>query len=394
MAINKRIGKDGKVTGYTVQVSIPNPAGGRGSRHAIGTYRTRRLADAAERKALDAIAAGTFTLEPPTPPKVTTVAEAVNVWFTTKRNSIQPNSAIGYESAIRLHILPASGALDVSALTHDDVQRQVNAWSDAGMGARLLQRCVMILRAALARQVKYGAIPHNPAEGIEKPSARTRKAFTVWSGLQIDAFLSEAAKDERLTPVWYLTLMEGMRRGEALGLRWQDLHWSDDESSCTAIITQTVVPDLANGGAAMIQPRAKTRSSQRSVQLTAPTVAVLKAHRDRQAFQLRALADVWGDHDLICTTSIGTPVTPSSLKRDLRVLMVRAGVPAVTTHGLRHLAATIMLRAGVSPALVALKLGHADIGTTVDRYGHLAVTDQAAANAALEAAARGSGTMG
>lgn len=387
MAINKRTGKDGKVSGYTVQVSVPNPAGGRGPRHAIGTYRTRRLAEAAERKALDAIAAGTFTLEPSAPPKVTTVAEAVHVWFTTKRNSIQPNSATGYESAIRLHINAALGDRDIATMTHDDLQRQVNAWRDAGMGARLLQRCVMILRAALARQVKIGAIPHNPAQGIEKPSARSRKAFTVWSGAQIDAFLSEAAKDERLAPVWHLTLMEGMRRGEALGLRWQDLHWYADESGCTAIITQTVVPDLANGGAAMIQARAKTRSSQRSVQLTAPTVTVLKAHRDRQAFRHRALADVWGDHDLICTTSIGTPITPSSIKRDLRALMARAGVPPVTTHGLRHLSASIMLKAGVSPALVALKLGHADIGTTVDRYGHLAVTDQAAANAALEAAA-------
>ena len=185
-----------------------------------------------------------------------------------------------------------------------------------------------------------------------------------------------------------------MRRGEALGLRWSDLVWSTDESACTAVITQTNVPDLANGGAALIQPRAKTRSSQRSVQLTTSTAAVLRAHRDRQRFQRTSLADVWGGHDLICTTSIGTPITPSTIKRDQAALIARAGVPPLTTHGLRHMAATITLRAGVSPALVALKLGHADIGTTVDRYGHLVVTDQAAANAALEAAVRGSGKTG
>ncbi len=394
MAINKRTGKDGKVSGYTVQVSLPNPAGGRGKRHTVGTFRTHKQAKAAERKAMDAIEAGTFDPIPPAPPMTTTVAEAVGVWFTTKRATIQRNSATGYESAIRLHILPALGNVDVTALTHDDVQRQANAWRDAGMGARLIHRCVMILRAALARQLKNGTIPHNPADGIEKPSARGRKPFAVWNGVQIDAFLVEAARDERLAPFWYLTLVEGMRRGEALGLRWCDLVWSADETVCTAVITQTNVPDLANGGAALIQPRAKTRSSQRSVQLTASTVAVLKTHRDRQRFQRTPLADVWGDHDLICTTLIGTPVTPSTIKRDLATLIVRAAVPPVTTHGLRHMAATIMLRAGVSPALVALKLGHADIGTTVDRYGHLVVTDQAAANAALEAAARGSGLTG
>jgi len=394
LAINRRTGNDGKVIGYTVQVSVPNPAGGRGRRYTLGTFRTHKQAKAAERKAMDAIEAGTFDPNPPAPPKTTSMADAVGVWFATKRATIQPNSATGYESAIRLHVLPALGHVDVTALTHDDVQRQANAWRDAGMGARLIHRCVMILRAALARQLKNGTIPHNPADGIEKPSARGRKLFTVWSGAQIDAFLIEATRDERLAAFWYLTFAEGMRRGEALGLRWSDLVWSADESACTAVITQTNVPDLANGGAALIQPRAKTRSSQRSVLLTTSTVAVLRAHRDRQRFQRTSLADVWGGHDLICTTSIGTPITPSTVKRDLAALIARADVPPLTTHGLRHMAATIMLRAGVSPALVALKLGHADFGTTVDRYGHLVVMDQAAANAALEAAVRGIGKTG
>ncbi len=118
---------------------------------------------------------------------------------------------------------------------------------------------------------------------------------------------------------------------------------------------------------------------------TAPKAAILKAHRDRQAFERRELADIWPDNDLIVTTAIGTPYAPSSVKRDLETLCDRAGVPLATTHGLHHQATTVMLQAGVSPALVALKLAHADIGTIVDRYGHLSVGDQTAANAAMEA---------
>lgn len=383
MAVSKRTTKDGKAT-YTVQATVPNPAGGRGQRVTIGTYRTMKQARAAERKAQDDIAAGIFTLTPPEPPKVTSVADAVDIWFQTKRGSITANSATGYESAIRLHIVPALGSGDVAALTHDDVQGQVNAWRDVEMGPRLLQRCVMILRAALARHVKIGTIPYNPADGIEKPSARTRKHFTIWTPEQTIVFLREAERD-RLAPFWFLALLEGLRRGEALGLRWRDIGWNADETRAVATIMQTVVPDLANGGAAMIQPRAKTKGSQRTIALTAPTVSALKAHRDRQAFERRKLADIWPDHDLIVTTSIGTAVTPSSIKRHLSALCTRAGVPPVTTHGLRHQAATVMLQAGISPALVALKLGHADIGTTVDRYGHLSVGDQTAANAAMEA---------
>lgn len=138
----------------------------------------------------------------------------------------------------------------------------------------------------------------------------------------------------------------------------------------------------------MVQQNAKTKSSQRSVQLTSSTIATLKSHRDRQRFHRQKLSDMWGDHDLICITSIGTPITPSSTKLDLETLIKAARVPETTTHGLRHIAATFMLRAGVSPALVALKLGQSDIRITVDGYGHLVVNDQAAVNSALEAVMR------
>jgi len=195
MAISKR------KNGYTVTVSVPNPAGGRGTRHTLGTWRLRKDAESAERKAKDEIQRGTFTPDPPPPPaKTPTVAEAVDVWLQTKRLSVQDNSATGYESAMRLHVLPALGSIDVTRLTHDGIQRQVNAWRDSGMGARLLHRCVMVLRAALARQVKNGTIPFNPADGLEKPSARTRKSFTIWNDAQRGAFLDESVRD-RLAPI-------------------------------------------------------------------------------------------------------------------------------------------------------------------------------------------------
>ena len=387
MAISKRT-KAGRTVGWQVAVVVPNPSGGRGKRFVLGTYRTKGIAEQKEREAKDQIARGTFV--PPVvaraaePPKVTTVASAVTIWFDTKRGSITANSAVGYESAIRLHILPALGGRDVTELTHDDVQRQVNVWRDSGMGARLLARCAMILKAAMQRQVNAGVIPHNPVDGVEKPSARTRKPLTVWSDAQIDRFLI-AAEADRLAAFWFLTLAEGMRRGEALGLRWSDLTWGENEMTCVATVRRTIVPDLSKGGAALVQDRTKTAGSSRSLLLTADTLRVLKAHRDRQMFERATLGDAWSAGDAIVTTTIGTIVTPSSIKRDLKRLIVNAGVPPLTTHGLRHCAAAVLLRNGISPALVAQRLGHSDIGTTVDRYGHLAVGDQGAAVAAMEA---------
>lgn len=360
-----------------------------GKRYTVGTYPTKAKAKKAEREARNQIDNGTFDPNPPAPkpePRIITVRDAMATWLDTKRGSIQPNSAVLYESAMRLHIFPAMGDRDTATLTHDEIQRQVNRWRDDGMGSRLIDRCVVILRSALARQVRIGGLPFNPAEGIIKPTVRTEKAMPAWTDEQYRAFQRVALADERYAPFWALTLLEGMRRGEALGLRWSDLHWNAGETECVAVVNQTIVQDLGNRGAALVQDRAKTTASRRSVQLTHSTIEAIRAHRDRQRFERQRLNDLWGDHDLIVTTGIGTPVNPSTIGRSLKRLIASAGVPPVSVHGLRHMAITVMLRRGVSPALVAAKAGHTDISTTTTLYGHLVTSDQAAANAAIEAA--------
>lgn len=383
MAVNKRTTKDGKST-YTVQVMIPNPAGGRGTRHTVGTYRTMKQARVAERKAQDGIAAGTFTVEPPPAPRVWTVAQVVSGWLAGRKPHVSSNTISTYESAYRLHLEGAIGGRDVTTMTRADVKELVRGWEGAGMGAQLQNRSILVLRCALDEAVEDGILTANPATGVRLPSPKKRRDLPVWTSAHLRAFLT-SADDDQLGVFWYLTVLEGFRRGEGLGLRWGDLHWSADESSCTATIVQTTVAEMANGGAALVQGRAKTRGSQRTVTLTTATVDALKRHRDRQAFERRKLVDVWGTHDLIVTNEIGGVVRPDAVSRHRVVVMAAAGVPIIGTHDLRHLAATTMLRAGISPAIVAAKIGHTDISLTVGTYGHLVPEDQAEANAAVEA---------
>lgn len=386
MAINKRKDRNGRLIGFTVVVGVPDPRTGKTVRRSIGTFMRRKEADAAERRAKIAIDAGTFQLEEAEPPRVVTVADACTVWLDTKRLQLRANSISGYEVAITHHLHPELGDRDVTSITYDDVQSLVNRWHNDGKGAQTISRAVMILRGALDRQVRAGVIVANAAAGVVKPSPKSRKELQTWSDEETGRFLAVAAAD-RLAPVWYLALLEGMRRGEALGLRWSDLRWSEEERTCIATISRTVVPDNAHGGAVLVQEgQAKTRTSRRSVMLTAPTVAVLKDHRDRQRLERQHLGNVWSAGDAILTTTAGTIPNPTTIKTRLRDLLVAAKVPEVTTHQLRHMAATRMLRAGISPALVAQKLGHSDIGTTVGTYGHLVAEDQVAANRAIEVA--------
>ncbi|MGC4191947.1 MAG: site-specific integrase [Thermomicrobiales bacterium] len=374
-----------RVTGYTATVNVPNPTGkGRGTRYTIGTFRTQKAAERNEQRAQDEVDAGTFVPPHERQPKAAplTVADAVATWFALKKREITANSAAGYQTAIDKHLIPALGDRPVADLTHDAIQNIVNGWQDEGKGAQTVARCILVLRSALARQVHQGVLPYNPASDIVKESPKKRRELTLWTPEQMRAFLAKAEADP-LGPFWWLTLLEGFRRGEALGLRWSDLQWSADESTAVAFVRQTVVPDLGNGGKAMVQPRAKTKASERAVDLNPVTVRALKAHRDRQKFQRQQMGDLWQDHGLIITNPLGGPLNPSNVKAHRQRLIQAAGVPRLTTHDLRHVAATLMLAAGTSPALVSRKIGHSSIQTTVDTYGHISVSDQAAANAAV-----------
>lgn len=380
--IIKRKRKDGS-TAYQVRVDVRDRSTGTVNRKTVGTYRLREAARRAERKALDAIEAGSFTLLPPPAPRVWTVANVVEMWLVSRKVHVTANTFAGYESAWRLHVREAVGAREIATLTRPDVKELVRRWQDSGTGAQLQNRALLVLRCALEEAVEDGIVAANPATGIKLPSPKSRRDLPVWTPSHLRAFL-DAGERDCLGVFWYLTSLEGFRRAEALGLRWSDLHWNADETSCTATIVQTLISDQAYGGAPLIQSRAKTKGSQRTVMLTTPTVAALLRHRDRQAFRHRELADVEIDIDLVVVNELGNMVRPDAVDRHRAAVMADAGVPAIRTHDLRHLAATTMLRAGTPLAIVAQKLGHTDTSTTFGTYGHLVPEDQAAANAAVE----------
>jgi integrase len=167
--------------------------------------------------------------------------------------------------------------------------------------------------------------------------------------------------------MWFFLAVEGMRRGEALGLRWSDVNWERG----TVHIAQSVVPDRNAKGKAVIQPRAKTAAGSRTVRLTPETLAVLESHRDRQRFIRLAAGGAWQDHDLIICTSIGTPINPNNVTRSYNRLIILAGVPRIRVHDMRHTAATLLLRDGNHAKLVSERLGHANIGITLDTYSHV-----------------------
>jgi integrase len=310
-------------------------------------------------------------------PSKATMTELLDSWLQSKKGSVSPNSYRDYEIAIRRHIKPAVGHVHVGQLTAAGLQDTYDTWRVAGMSARMIHRCHLVLNQALSRSVRVGLALHNPASFVSRPSIE-QKSMQVWDSSELAQFL-DAAENDALAPLWHLLALEGMRRGEALGLRWADINWERG----AAHISQTVVPDKNDRGRATIVPRTKTRAGARSVRLSRQTLDALKAHRTTQQLLRAKAVERWQDHDLIVCTSQGTPVNPNNVSRGFQRLVVEAGLKSIRVHDLRHSAATMLLRAGIPAKIVSERLGHAGIGITLDLYSHVTPDMQDAAAEAV-----------
>ena len=266
-------------------------------------------------------------------------------------------------------------------LTPARVQAQYGQWREARYGRAHDADCHLRLSQALDQAVRFQLVASNVCKQVTPPRSTAGRP-DVWSSEEATRFL-EVAKDDPLSPLWHLLLLEGMRRGEALGLRWSDMNWERG----TAHISQSVRAGVAKGEA-VIQPRTKTAAGARTVRLTSRTIAVLKHHRAAQA-ERRLAAPEWVDHDLILTTGKGTPINPANVRKHFDALVTRAGVRRITPHGLRHTHATMLLRQGVPAKIVSERLGHANIGVTLDTYSHVLPDMQDSAAEAMDAIVQG-----
>ena len=194
-------------------------------------------------------------------------------------------------------------------------------------------------RAALAEAVDEGLIARSPAAHVGLPRSVAKpvkeKEALVWDEAQVDRFL-EVTAAHRWYVAFRLGVLLGLRRSEVLALRWDDF----DPAAKTLRIDESLVP--LNNGAAL--SNAKNERSRRLVPLDDGTLHALKQRRVAQNLERLAAGAEWTDHDLVITTRNGNYVLPRAYDRSLAIVVQRTGLPNLTSHGLRHTAATHMVR--------------------------------------------------
>jgi integrase len=356
---------------WTIVLDVgPDPATGKRRQKSKGGFRTRKAAEAGLRELTAAVDSGRYVER-----STTSVGDYLDEWLDVVRPRLRPTSWNSYRMAVE-RIKRRVGAVALQSLTPLDIESLYKELlSTGGAGGRPLspktvRNTHIALRKALADAERL--VVRNAA-GAAKPPVPSKREHTTWSAEELARFLG-SLEGERLAAAFVLLATTGMRRGEALGLRWSGV----DLKAGRLSIVQTVT--TVNDKIVIAPP--KTARSRRSVSLDPETVAALRDHRRKQNEERLRAGELWsGEGDFVFTDEIGQPTHPSALSRLFASSMRRAGLPVIRLHDLRHTYATVALGAGVHPKIVSERLGHATTAVTLDLYSHVTPTIDAEATA-------------
>ena len=350
--------------------------------HVYSTTRREALAQLTEKIA-------TSNRGVPAPSAQGSVSAFLTYWLEgVAIHRLRENTHTRYTAVVRLYVIPGLGKKKLAKLTAKDVR----TWLDRlrttcqcctrGLDtARDQPQCCAIgkcchkrlspltlayvhsvLKSALEHAVREEEIPRNVARNVRMGTPRPRR-FEPLTAEEARAFLT-ATNGHRLSALFELALRTGLRKGELLGLRWEDL----DLTGGTASIRRTLQRTNSAGLTAL---PTKTHTSERRIALPTECLHSLEQHRERQTREGEAAGASWKASGYVFTRPYGSPIESATLTRHFNALLRRAALRRIRFHDLRHSAATLLLEQGVELVVIKELLGHAHIGVTATVYAHV-----------------------
>jgi len=290
------------------------------------------------------------------------LSDLLDRWLAHKASEIQPGTLAGYEYAVR-HIKVGLGSVELEEIQPEAIDLFLRSKLKE-ISPRYVKLLRTVLSMSLDQAVRWKLLTSNPARysaSIKQSQAKGRSL----SPDQAKALLA-ACEDDRLRALWILTLGTGLRRGEALGLEWEDY----DERARTLSVTKARKKE----GSKVVLGSLKTDSSRRVIPVPSFVCTALDRHRDEQVAEkehLESLGVQWKEPTAMFATPWGHWLDPDGTSKAFKRLALKAGLGDWHMHELRHSAASLMLAQGVRLEEVSEIIGHASIRVTKDVYGHL-----------------------
>jgi len=338
-----------------------------------------------------------------------TVADLTESWLEFIETQVKPSTAHSYQMYCAAYIVPRLGSVRLQDLSpeaieafYHDLLENGRVKGEGGLKARSVRHCAAALHALLAYGVRKRLLQLNPADLAEPPALKDKPEMQSFTMGQRRAFL-EATRDDRQHCLWVLLSTMGMRRGEALGLKWEDVRfWTEvlrdgagqprlDDGGREITVERGSVTIRRNRvvvGGATIEGLPKTGKA-RVVPLTASCIAALREQAALQARDAEQWKNAWQDTGYLFTNESGQPVHPQRVTRHFLEAIERAAVPKIRLHDLRHTAATLARQAGVPIEVISQWLGHSTTAMTFNIYSHVMPEMQDDALDRVEAAMSG-----
>lgn len=298
-----------------------------------------------------------------------TVTEWMEEWLSLYLPNIEETTRVGYKTKIKCYIIPAIGHIQIGSLRAEHVQKMVNDMMARNLSPKNIRDAYNNINAAMKKAVVLRYIAYNPCEGVVLPKLKKYRA-QVYDQKLIHQLLDMTKGTDLYLPV-FLCVTVGLRRGEMLALRWDDIDFSNK--------LLKVRHNMVRGEKGYIIKAPKSEAGIRDIAIGEEVLDELRQARTQYMMDAFTYGTGFQNLGFVVRQADGSPYKPDSMTQKWERFLEESGLPKIRLHDLRHSNATALIQAGVNPRVVQQRLGHSDVSITLNTYTHVLPEMDAAA---------------
>ena len=345
---------------YRAQVTIPSTSGNKPHRETR-SFSTKRKAEEWMRQSIYDIDSGLSAEN-----HNITLDEYHKKWVSIKQMKVRVRTLDDYQRLCRLYIVPYFGSKSMRSIKTADVNSFYVSLSSRGTGVPTIDYVHRVLRTIFSDAIREGVVSFNPCVYASRPRVKKSRNVEVMSESEVISFLN-LADETSFGMLLRTAVMTGMRLGELLGLTWRDVNFAEGK-----ILVNKQIPTRHVKGVPRVATPTKTDAGNRILPVGKVLLQNLQRHYELQRAHITFKGSSWKDQNLVFPSNIGTPLQAGYPEKTCKLIFTEIRLDdSFTLHNLRHTAASIMLKNGMSLVEVSKYLGHSSPSITAEIYAHV-----------------------